>query len=176
MTIGAVHTGDSRRALHTLTRAFSDDPPCRWLFPDEMRYRRYFPTFAEAFGGEAITQGTVLADRDFSGVALWLPPGTGPNEKALAGLIEQGVPKKRQAEVFALFAEMARVHPTEPHWYLPLIGVEPGQQGRGLGAALLGPVLNVCDAAQLPAYLEATTSRSVPFIDDMALNQSARSA
>jgi GNAT superfamily N-acetyltransferase len=161
-TVGALYPENSRRALETLTRAFSEDPPCRWLFPDEMRYRRYFPMFAEAFGGKAITQGTALADRDISGVALWLPPGTGPNEAALACLIEQSVPKRRLADVFALFARMARVHPREPHWYLPLIGVEPEQQGRGLGTALLSPVLDACDAAQLPAYLEATTARSVP--------------
>jgi GNAT superfamily N-acetyltransferase len=29
------------------------------------------------------------------------------------------------------------LHPEEPHWYLPWIGVRPEAQGRGVGSALL---------------------------------------
>jgi GNAT superfamily N-acetyltransferase len=132
------------------------------MFPDEQQYLRYFPIFAKAFGGAAIDRGTALASHDFSGVALWLPTGVGPDENALAGLIEQSVANQRKADVFALFDEMARIHPIEPHWYLPLIGVQPAQQGHGLGATLLRPVLEECDATHLPAYLEATSAKSLP--------------
>jgi GNAT superfamily N-acetyltransferase len=38
--------------------------------------------------------------------------------------------------------------------------VAPAAQGRGLGAALLTPVLERCDADGLPAYLEASSPRS----------------
>jgi len=72
------------------------------------------------------------------------------------------VTKQRKGDLLAVFDEMARLHPTEPHWYLPLIGVKPRQQGQGLGAALLRPILEKCDAMHLPAYLEATSSRSLP--------------
>jgi hypothetical protein len=47
-----------RQALHMLTRAFADDPPCRWLYPDAAAYRRFFPEFATAFGAAAIDLGT----------------------------------------------------------------------------------------------------------------------
>jgi GNAT superfamily N-acetyltransferase len=161
-TVAAVRPEHRRRALHTLTLAFAADPPCRWLFPDDKQYLQYFPVFAAAFGGAAIDRGTALASHDYSGVALWLPPGAGPDEDALAELISSNVPEPRQPDVFALFAEMGRLHPSEPHWYLPLIGVEPATQGRGLGGALLRPVLEECDGAHLPAYLEATSSRSLP--------------
>jgi GNAT superfamily N-acetyltransferase len=33
-------------------------------------------------------------------------------------------------------------------------------QGRGFGAALLRPILERCDAEQVPAYLEASTPRN----------------
>src|SRR6266540_346463 len=49
---------------------------------------------------------------------------------------------------------------TEPHWYLPLIGVDPVHQGRGLGSALLRHALKNCDRDHLPAYLEATSPSS----------------
>ena len=51
-------------------------------------------------------------------------------------------------------------HPATPHWYLPMVGVEPARQGRGLGSALIRPVLERCDRTGVPAYLEATTPRS----------------
>jgi len=161
-TVAAVRPEDEQRVLDTLTCAFTADPPCRWMYPDATHYRRNFPVFAMAFGGAAIVEGSALMSREGDGVALWLAPGSAPDEDALVRLIERSVPDHRRGDVFALFAEMSRQHPLEPHWYLPLIGVVPARQGLGIGAALLRPVLEVCDAAQLPAYLEATSPKSVP--------------
>src|SRR5690606_18456318 len=105
------------RAIATLTRAFADDLPCRWLWPDDDDYETHFPDFAAAFGGAAIDVGTAVATADLSGVALWMAAGIGPDEDALGVLIERSVPSGRQVLVLDLFAEMGRVHPREPHWY-----------------------------------------------------------
>lgn len=56
-----------------------------------------------------------------------------------------------------------RSHPTEPHWYLAVLGVDPRHQGRGLGRALVQPVLDQCDRAVLPAYLETQKPENLPF-------------
>ena len=53
-----------------------------------------------------------------------------------------------------------RNHPRERQYYLPIIGVEPEWQGKGLGTALLGPMLERCDREGMPAYLEASSARS----------------
>jgi ribosomal protein S18 acetylase RimI-like enzyme len=60
---------------------------------------------------------------------------------------------------------MGEFHITEPHWYLPLIGVDPAQQGRGYGSALLRHALAACDSAGLPAYLESSNPRNVPLYE-----------
>ena len=53
---------------------------------------------------------------------------------------------------------LERHHPKSPeHWYLHYLGVEPRRQGKGLGGALLAPVLERCDAEGIPAYLESST-------------------
>jgi len=44
--------------------------------------------------------------------------------------------------------------------YLPFIGVDPAQQGKGSGAALLKSVLAKCDKTHVPAYLESTNPRN----------------
>jgi ribosomal protein S18 acetylase RimI-like enzyme len=60
-----------------------------------------------------------------------------------------------------LLEQMARHHPDEPHWYLPLIGVDPAHQGKGLGGALMSYALERCDCDGTTAYLESTNPRNV---------------
>jgi GNAT superfamily N-acetyltransferase len=43
------------------------------------------------------------------------------------------------------------------------LGVAPAQQGRGLGRALLQPMLARADAEQVRCYLETFTERNVQF-------------
>jgi len=105
-----------------------------------------------AFGGRAFAEGTAHHVNDYAGAALWLPPGIEPDHAAL----EASLPAGREAEIAAVFEEMARYHPSEPHWYLPLIGVEAAQRGKGCGAALLREALRRCDRDGVPAYLEST--------------------
>jgi len=63
----------------------------------------------------------------------------------------------------ALLNAVERHHPREQHYYLVAIGTDPVHQGRGVGAALLAPVLTRCDAERMPAYLESSNERNVPF-------------
>ena len=53
-------------------------------------------------------------------------------------------------------------HSAEPHYYLPVVGVEPQWQGGGLGTALMRPVLDRSDQQGVPAYWVATVSRAGP--------------
>lgn len=145
-------------ALVALTAAFETDPPVRWLYPGAADYTAHFPSFARALGGAALAEGT--ADCAPGGAALWLAPGVEPDEEALGALVAATIPAERHDDVFAVLDAMGAYHPEAPHWYLPLIGVAPEAQGRGLGTRLMQPVLDRCDAEGTLAYLEATTERS----------------
>ncbi len=57
---------------------------------------------------------------------------------------------------------LAARHPRAPHWYLGPIGTEPGFQRQGLGTALIAHVLQRCDTASMPAYLESSNEANLP--------------
>jgi GNAT superfamily N-acetyltransferase len=164
-SIRTATAADAERCLAVLTLAFGSDPPCRWAWPDPQQYSEAFPRFARAFGGSAIDLGTAHYYEGFSGVALWLPPGAVPDEASLVRVIQETVADAQQEAMFSMFEQMDAFHPREAHWHLPLIGVDPAHQGKGIGAALLRHVLNACDAQQVLAYLEATSPRNVPLYE-----------
>ena len=53
ISIQIARAKEEDRLLFALTSAFANDPPSRWLYPEPEAYRRWFPTFARAFGGGA---------------------------------------------------------------------------------------------------------------------------
>jgi GNAT superfamily N-acetyltransferase len=156
---------DEHRAIATITMAFSDDPVARWFLPDAHRYLTYWPRVLKAFGGAAFANGTADSIDDCGGVALWLPPGAELDEETLGALAAEAVPASDQEEVFDFMGQLDNFHPTEPHWFLPFIGVDVTKQGRGYGSALLRHALERCDRDQLPAYLDATSPRNKPLYE-----------
>jgi ribosomal protein S18 acetylase RimI-like enzyme len=152
---------DKARLADVLTMAFADDPAARWLYPDDDRYRHDFADFVRAFGGNSVELGTAYQVGDDVACALWLPPGEESDEESVVDHVLRRIAPQRHDEVFAVFEAMGRAHPTEPHWYLPLIGVEPAFQGYGYGSALLRHVLKDCDREGIPAYLEATSAQNI---------------
>jgi ribosomal protein S18 acetylase RimI-like enzyme len=153
------------RAIATITMAFSNDPVTRWVFRDANLYLTYWPKVVSAFGGAAFANGTADAIDDYGGVALWLPPGVGSDDETMEALAAEAVPAEDQEEVFGFMGQMGEFHPTESHWYLPIIGVDITKQGRGYGSALLRHALERCDRDRLPAYLEATSPFNKPLYE-----------
>jgi GNAT superfamily N-acetyltransferase len=151
------HATDHDRAVQVLTRAFASDPVARWVLPDDRTYLQWFPRFVRAFGGQAMERGTAWTVDDLRGVALWLEPDVHADDEAVGTVMACFVPEDRGDDVATLMERMERSHPEAPHWYLPLIGVIPKAHRRGLGTALLQPVLGDCDRNGTIAYLEATS-------------------
>ena len=164
-TVTATALSDAEEAVAVIVLAFSTDPAARWSYPEPSRYLAHFPAIVRAFGGKAFSHGTGYRVGEFAGVALWLPPGIRPDDDALTAVLKASVPGDRQAAVFAVFEQMERHHPREPHWYLPLVGVDPVHQRRGHGSALLQHALRQCDQDHVPAYLESSNPANIPLYE-----------
>lgn len=156
---------DAERAIATIMLAFSADPAARWTYPDAHDYLMHFPGIVRGLGGDALTRGTGYEIGGFAGAALWLPPGAHPDDEALGAIVQSSVAAERQAECFTVFERMASYHPKEPHWFLPLIGVDPRCRGRGYGSALLRQVLAQCDRDHIAAYLESSNPANIPLYE-----------
>jgi GNAT superfamily N-acetyltransferase len=164
-TIKTATAADADPAIAVVTLAFSADPAARWTWSDPQQYLRHFPSFVQAFGGHAFTHGSAYYVDGYAGAALWLPPAVHPDEDALVALVKRTVPEPMHQDVFAVFDQMGHYHPREPHWYLPLIGVDPCHQGKGYGAALMQHALLPCDRDHMPAYLESTNPKNIPLYE-----------
>jgi GNAT superfamily N-acetyltransferase len=153
---------DRDRVAAAIALGFSTDPVCRWMYPDSRQFMSGFPTFVLAMGGRAFDHESAYCTADLSGAALWLPPGVTADEDAMGPHLERTVDPAKLEAVQATMEQMEHHHPSEPHWYLPLIGVDPARQRSGHGAALMRCALERVDRDGLPAYLESTNPRNIP--------------
>ena len=162
--IQTVTAGDEAAAIDAVVLAFSSDPAARWTWPDPHAYLQHFPRFVRAFGGEAFRHASAYRVAGFAGAALWLPPDVHPDEEELTALVQDTAPEHISKRRLGVLEQMGRYHPADPHWYLPLIGVDPSQQGKGYGSALMQHALVTCDRDDKIAYLESSNPRNIPSV------------
>jgi ribosomal protein S18 acetylase RimI-like enzyme len=153
---------DEASIIEVLVQANWADPAARWVWPDSQQFLMHFPSFVRAFGGKAFAHGSAYYVDGYVGAALWLPPDVHPDENVLIALVQQTVSEQIQKDFFPVLEQMGRYHPSEPHWYLPLMGVGPSQQGKGFGSALLQHTLLQFDCDNKLAYLESSNPRNIP--------------
>lgn len=159
---------DEAAAAHALADAFADDPVWGFVFGglgrlDELT--RFFEVCLRA----GRRRGHTYLDVEGHGVALWAPPDVGVLDRREAEEVAALVDGLHGAAGLARFGQLTEAtaahHPRYPHFYLFILGVARPAQGRGLGGVLVDPVLDVCDREGLPAYLESSNPRNVPFYE-----------
>jgi ribosomal protein S18 acetylase RimI-like enzyme len=162
MAIVKSATGAEKNALlSTLTLAFGSDPMIRWMLPNPHVYIANFPEFAHAFGGAAFEHGSAYCTEGYLGACLWLPPTIEPDFEKLIGMMYPLAPDGIKEDMVKVAEISEGFHPDEPHWYLPLIGVDPIGQGKGQGSILMKHALERCDNENKIAYLESSNPRNI---------------
>lgn len=160
-TVRAARESEREAVASVITLAFAGDPLARWVLADATAFLSAMPGFADAFGGNGLAHGTTYLVDDGAGAAMWLPPGVHPDDERMGNLMGGHMRDSVRADMQGVFEQMARYHPEAPHWYLPLIGVDPAHQGRGLGAALMRHATERFDADGAIAYLESSNPRNI---------------
>jgi ribosomal protein S18 acetylase RimI-like enzyme len=156
-----------------LARAFERDPVYQWLIADDAgRAARLHSMFELQLRRYSVELWETYTTPGLEGCAIWKPPGdyslSLPEQlralPAFAGILGWSrIPRsmKLMAHMDELHARLA----PGPHVYLNVLGVEPSQQGRGIGRRLLEPMLVRCDAEGRDVYLETGNASNVPFYE-----------
>ena len=168
MTTSIVKTAtesDEAGVIDALKLAFVADPATRWVWPDPQKYLMHFSSFVKAFGGKAFAQESAHYIGNYFGAALWLPPEVHPDFDQLIALLQSSGSDEAKKDGPKVFEKMSSYHPNEPHWYLPLLGVDPLHHGKGLGSALLKHAIITLDHDYKFAYLESSNPKNIPFYE-----------
>ncbi|HMQ02394.1 MAG TPA: GNAT family N-acetyltransferase [Pyrinomonadaceae bacterium] len=152
---------DERLATSIVRLGFDTDPFARWMYPDAASYMKGFSEFVRAVAARSINARSAHLSRNNSGAALWFSPGVSLDEEEIGEIVQTTVSPELRRSVVEIFEQKALFRPAGPHWYLPIIAVDPVRQGRGTGASLLRFAARSCDDEDLPAYLESSNPRNI---------------
>jgi len=160
-----------REAASLLGRAFQDNPVPVAIFqglPAHERVKRLVVGFAADLT-ICVKKGNPLIIKEndnIVAVAIIYPPGSYPLSpidqilmltKTIWGDGFYGL-----GRWLTYLSNIEKLHPKQPHYYLEYLGVEPGNQGKGLGSALLKFLTEKADIEQMGCSLENANPRNNP--------------
>jgi hypothetical protein len=167
--------GEVDRAIAKLVLAFGTDSVARWIYDNPYEYLLHIPRLFRARGTSSFEAGAAQYTSDGQGVALWLPPGVRGDDGALEAVLAESVAGEKQADVGHVFEMTEHYRPTEPHWYLSLIGVEMLHRNKGCGATLL-PTVFANATGSIARHISGPRTRKIlPCIAGMASRSWTRS-
>ena len=150
-----------------LARAFQDDPVMVWACPNARRRPEHGRRFFGARLRQLLPHAEVWTTDALDGAALWAPAGEWhASLRETLELLPATIAGRSLHRLPLVLPGLARVearHPHEPHAYLAVLGADPAAQGRGVGSALLEPVLRTCDEDGVAAYLESSKERNLAY-------------
>ena len=151
-----------------LAAGFWDDPVMSWVFDEPGRLTKLDTLFAFSMTSRFLPAGRTYLVEDSA--AGWIPPqstpeagvgGGGDESEFVTRLFAVGTTADELGRLGAMAAAMDANHPTEPHWYLAMIGTRPERRAQGLGTVLMQHALETVDAEHMPAYLESSNPRNI---------------
>ena len=162
-------------AAGLLTRVFFDDPLMLYIFPDESDRREAGARFFLPNMQHAAQKGKLYTTASFPGIAVWRFFGL-EDESAKKAMDDPRIKLpstmgpaafQRLMTFLAIATEFHKKLVPEKHCYLLFLGLEPEWQVKGVGTALITPILRMADDNQLPCYLETNKARNLVFYGKM---------
>ncbi|MHA6765303.1 GNAT family N-acetyltransferase [Streptacidiphilus sp. PAMC 29251] len=146
--------------MATLTSAFFEDPLWGPAFPDAERRATQAAAMWRLYVTSALRYPWTLVTPRAEAVAVWIPPGgielTPEEEHALEQLLVSGAGPVAAAAIEEISRQLEAARPSEPHYYLTLLGTHDDHRGKGLGMGLVTESLARIDALGACAYLESS--------------------
>ena len=151
-----------------LGAVFDDDPLISWIVrQDKRRVWAIETLFREVTRYAYLDAGETYLLADGSGAAGWRPPGVEEPSGGPLDAIFDEIVGPRGREHSTLLGELVEgLHRADPPHFCPFaIGVDPARQCGGRGSMLIRELLDRCDRDAIPAYLENSKARNLPFYE-----------
>jgi GNAT superfamily N-acetyltransferase len=158
---------DADTVTRVLVDAFRSDAMWgAWAFPKRHSRRANRHLVFRAFVAGALRYpATWIASGD-TAIAMWIPPrGTGlttQQEVQLEADLRARIGPSETSRILGTLDTFAAMEPTQPHYYLSLLGTDPASAGRGYGQRLLRHNLAAIDKEDAASYLDCA-DELVPF-------------
>jgi GNAT superfamily N-acetyltransferase len=179
MTEARVAGVDDVKLVATIAaQGFYQDPVMCWVFPDRASRLDLLHIAFEGLLDTYLPDAGTVHVLDDACASMWRSPTfdyTAPAEpRPVSGRNTEPRNRPSRAALFTadilerfaiLSAALEANHPPSPHWYLNVLSTVPDRQGQGLGASTLAPLLAICDVEGVPAYLESSNPRNIPFYE-----------
>ncbi len=158
--------------IETLIEAFYHDPLTEFLLPEEeFRAKRLSRGIEFLLGLSSNTWSVVSGSGACAGVIGAASPGKHPPSffnlmVMLTRLILKSLsftPLRVMEQWLSIFHKFDKLHPSQPHWYILILGVHPDHQGKGFGGELLNKVLRRADDERVAVYLESSNPKNLDF-------------
>jgi ribosomal protein S18 acetylase RimI-like enzyme len=169
------------QAAAVLARAFQHDPLMAFLYPEIARLPHSPARFYQATIRMGWLYGEAHTNPAMAGVAVWVRPGN--TDFSFGQMLRCGLLTAvllTGPRTWVRFIKMANYVEKKnkpilarPHWHLMMLGVEPSQQGKGLGGTLLQPMLARADAEGMPCMLESGNGRNLSFYERIGFEVAA---
>ena len=171
MDIAPVERRHEKEGARILADAMVDDPGWIAIGPAggarRLRmlrgHQRGVLALARRAGGPvhgAFTDGRLTGVAVLFGEGTWPPPFWSLAFEA-RGMVPAGpgtVLRGLKAQ-----SKLQEAHPSEPHVYVWMLGVDPASQRRGAGRSLLERTITDAEERELPVYLETSNPDNLPY-------------
>lgn len=164
--------GDMRRAImgdldqlaDITAEAFSEDPINLWIFGHARAMKPAFRTLAKAL---YLKNGFCHLHGD-DGATMWIESEkiADPSTLSMLGFawaMRRHGTKGAMKRAIGAGEAMKAHHPKERHLYLFTVGTRKSSRGKGIGSALLRPVLDAADKQGRACHLENTNPENSGF-------------
>lgn len=152
----------------SLAAAFDDDPVWEYLVRGSRnRTGRLSTIFRTMIRQQHLPHSASYTDSERAGGALWDPPRLWRMTPSQLLRCSPGFIRGFGTNIVNSARTLSTVehaHPkAPPHFYLAVLGTRPDRQGKGIGSALLRPILDRCDEEGIGAYLESSKESNIAF-------------
>lgn len=159
-------------AAELLTRAFGEDLFYKSLFTDESRRWQQMKSMFVFRLNYGLRYGVVMRNSgELAGVSVWMPSENLPMSLGrivlcggLVFALKAGQKVMKRLEIIG--RETADQFDLEvPHWHLGPLGVNPDDQGKGIGSLLISDMMSRADREGTPIVLETQGVANVRFYE-----------